>query len=105
MSGLAEPHLCCPVMPCDALPGCTCMCHTPPHTAAGYDSNAASCGSVRVAELDWAQPSSYEGLGQYDIVLAADCVYHEHLLAHLFRVLLAVTGDRSTGEELMAGFV
>ena len=34
----------------------------------------------------------------YDYVLAADCIYHEHLVRSLFRVVLALTGERSTGE-------
>lgn len=71
-----------------------------PTTAAGSESHLASCGAVTVAELDWTQPAHYAALCQppFDYVLAADCIYHETLLRHLYRVLLAITNERSTSE-------
>jgi hypothetical protein len=69
-------------------------------TAAGSESHLASCGSVSVAELDWTQPQHYAALSPppFDYVLAADCIYHETLLRHLYRVMLAITSERSTSE-------
>lgn len=34
----------------------------------------------------------------FDYVLAADCIYHEHLVRHLYRVLLHITNERTTSE-------
>lgn len=68
--------------------------------ASGQESHLCSCGRVTVAELDWAQSQQYSSLcpPSFDYVLAADCIYHETLLRQLYRVMLAVTNERSTSE-------
>lgn len=54
-------------------------------------------GCIEVRELDWSNPSHVAALKlPYDFVLAADCVYHEHIIRHLHRTILDVTHDRST---------
>lgn len=75
--------------------------------ASGQDSHLCSCGKVSVAELDWSQQEQYARLcpPAFDYVLAADCIYHETLLRHLYRVMLAVTNERSTSKLAMGGFV
>jgi hypothetical protein len=59
---------------------------------------------VSVAELDWTQRQHYAALSPppFDYVLAADCIYHETLLRHLYRVMLAITNERSTSEHSCA---
>eukprot|EP00775_Hariotina_reticulata_P006641 gene6641-6867_t len=66
--------------------------------ASGQEGHLCSCGQVRVAELDWAQPQHYQQLPgcPFDFVLAADCIYHEHLVRELYRTVLAITNERST---------
>ncbi|KAI8463627.1 MAG: putative methyltransferase-domain-containing protein, partial [Monoraphidium minutum] len=68
-------------------------------------AHAEASGRVAVAELDWSQPSHFTGGGEggrgviagpYDYILAADCIYHEHLVRHLYRALLALSDCRST---------
>lgn len=60
---------------------------------------------MTVAELDWSQPDHYTGGGEggagvvkppFDYILAADCIYHEHLVRHLYRTLLALSNERTT---------
>jgi hypothetical protein len=77
----------------------------PAPPAATGDADAGAVGRVRVAELDWSVPKHYSGGGEggkgvvagpYDYVLAADCVYHEHLVRHLYRALLALSNERTT---------
>lgn len=69
--------------------------------ASGQESHLGSCGSVTVAELDWSQPQQYSRLcpPAFDYVLAADCIYHETLLRQLYRVMLAITNERSTSKR------
>lgn len=73
--------------------------------ASGDGAHAEAAGRVAVAELDWSQPSHYTGGGEggagvvkppFDYILAADCVYHEHLLRDLYRALLALSDNRTT---------
>ncbi|GBF92173.1 hypothetical protein Rsub_05255 [Raphidocelis subcapitata] len=73
--------------------------------ASGDGAHAEAAGRVAVAELDWSQPSHFTGGGEggagvvsppFDYILAADCVYHEHLLRHLYRALLALSDSRTT---------
>jgi hypothetical protein len=33
--------------------------------------------------------------GPYDYILAADCVYHEHLLRHLYHAVMALSNERT----------
>ena len=79
--------------------------HPTPWPAASGDGDAAAVGRVRVAELDWAQPDHFTGGGQggtgvvvppFDIILAADCIYHEHVVRHLYRAVLALSTERTT---------
>ena len=62
---------------------------------------AGNIGSVAVAELDWAVPEHARAAGgPFDVVLAADCVYHEEIVEDLLRTVLAITDHRSTGKQL-----
>ena len=57
-------------------------------------------GHVKVQELDWSNPSHYGLVGPpCDYVLAADCVYHEHIVEDFLRTVLAVTHSKSTGQR------
>lgn len=56
---------------------------------------AGSVGTVAVQELDWAVAAQREALDTFDYVIAADCVYHEHLLEDLLATVLHVTNPRS----------
>jgi hypothetical protein len=47
----------------------------------------------------------YASLAPFDYVLAADCIYHEHLVRHLYRCMLAITNERTTSEQSRAGGV
>lgn len=49
------------------------------HRSTAYHPDIANnCGTVSVAELDWANPEHIAPLKPpFDIVLAADCIYHE----------------------------
>jgi hypothetical protein len=77
------------------LPLC---CPPPPPAASGAEGRlSGNVGAIRVAELDWADPRHLAALSPpYDLVLAADCIYHETLLRDLYRVMLALTSERST---------
>lgn len=69
--------------------------------AADHDRETAQCvGKVTVQELDWSQPDHWQAVQPpFDYVLAADCIYHEHLVRHLYKVVLAMTNEKSTGES------
>lgn len=55
-------------------------------------------GHVTVQELDWSIPDHYSAvIPPFDYVLAADCVYHEHIIEDLLRTVLAVTHNKSIG--------
>lgn len=55
-------------------------------------------GHVTVQELDWSIPDQYSAvIPPFDYVLAADCVYHEHIIEDLLRTVLAVTHSKSIG--------
>ena len=57
-------------------------------------------GAITVAELDWADPRHLAGVkGPFDYILAADCIYHENLVRDLYRVILELTTERSTGRS------
>lgn len=56
---------------------------------------AGSLGTVSVQEVDWAVPAHRDGLGPFDYILAADCVYHEHLLEDLLVTVLHLCSPRS----------
>lgn len=58
-------------------------------------------GHVTVQELDWSTPDQYSAVSPpFDYVLAADCVYHEHIVEDFLRTVLAVTHTKSTGSFL-----
>jgi hypothetical protein len=67
--------------------------------ASGNDGRlGGNVGTITVAELDWADPRHLAGVkGPFDYVLAADCIYHENLVRDLYRVILELTTERSTG--------
>ena len=52
-----------------------------------------------VCPFDWKKDGDYpnEAEPKADIVLAADCVYHEELIPHLLRAVQAVVHKKSTG--------
>ena len=57
-----------------------------------------SVGRVSVCELDWAKPEQIAALHPpFDYVLAADCVYHEHIVEHLHRTICDLTTPKSAG--------
>lgn len=60
---------------------------------------ADSAGSVSVAELDWFKPEQVAPLQPpFDYLLAADCIYHEHIVEHFHRMVMMLTTDKSIGE-------
>ncbi len=64
-----------------------------------HDSDAF-LRQVRVAELDWYQPQQLQALNPpFDLVIAADCIYHENIVPVFHRTVLAATGPKSTGES------
>jgi hypothetical protein len=69
--------------------------------ASGQEGHLCSCGQVSVAELDWGQAHHYQQLSgrPFDFVLAADCIYHEHLVRALYRTVLALTNERSISKS------
>ena len=55
-------------------------------------------GSATAAELDWTVPQQLSSFqGPYDLILCTDCVYHEHLVRDLARVVLHCSGSKTTG--------
>jgi predicted nicotinamide N-methyase len=55
--------------------------------------------ALQVQELDWTKPEQLGAFqAPYDLVLATDCVYHEHLVHDLLRVMLHCAGPKTTGE-------
>ena len=59
---------------------------------------SATVGHVTVQELDWSIPDHYSAVSPpFDYVLAADCVYHEHIVEDFLCTVLAVTHKKSTG--------
>jgi len=61
---------------------------------------AGNVGGVAVAELDWAAPEHAASAGgPFDVVLAADCVYHEEVVRDFLRTVLALVDHRSTGGQ------
>jgi len=68
-------------------------------TAMGSDW-AGNVGGVTVAELDWAAPEHAAAAGApFDVVLAADCVYHEEVVRDFLRTVLALVDHRSIGGQ------
>jgi len=54
------------------------------------------CGTVQVRELDWYQPDQVLPLNPpFDYVIAADCIYHEHIVEQFHRTVMDVTNDKS----------
>jgi predicted nicotinamide N-methyase len=57
-----------------------------------------SCPDVTVMELDWFKPEQLEALTPsppFDYVIAADCVYAEHIIPHFHSIVQAATNDKS----------
>jgi hypothetical protein len=53
---------------------------------------------MQVRELDWSQPEQLEGFtDHYDLIIATDCVYHEHLIHDLLRVMLHCADLKTKG--------
>ncbi|MEW5306988.1 MAG: hypothetical protein WDW36_009411 [Sanguina aurantia] len=58
---------------------------------------ADSVGKVVVAELDWTVPEQVAPLlPPFDYVLAADCIYHEHITEDFHRTVMDLTNEKST---------
>lgn len=56
------------------------------------------CVTTQVKELDWTEPEQLKGFsGHYDLIIATDCVYHEHLILDLLRVVLHCADSKTTG--------
>eukprot|EP00892_Ulva_mutabilis_P003871 jgi/Ulvmu1/1856/UM012_0012.1 len=54
-------------------------------------------GAAAAAELDWTVPQQLDSFrGPYELVLCTDCVYHEHLVRDLARVVLHCAGSKTT---------
>ena len=71
------------------------------HSAAMDSSWSGNVGKVEVRELDWVVPQQAEDAGgPFDFVVAADCIYHEQIVEHFLRTVLAITDHRSTGVAL-----
>lgn len=52
-----------------------------------------------VSCADWYKPEQAMPLKPpFDYVIAADCIYHEHIVEHFHRVVMDVTNDKSVGE-------
>ena len=59
---------------------------------------AGNVGIVNVVELDWSVPQhAVAAGGPFDVVLAADCVYHEEIVNDFLGTVLAIVDHRSTG--------
>lgn len=59
-------------------------------------------GSATGAELDWTMPHQMSAFhGPYDLVMCTDCVYHEHLVRDLARVILHCASIKTTGASPM----
>lgn len=55
-------------------------------------------GSAKAAELDWTVPQQLSAFhGPYDLIMCTDCVYHEHLVRDLARVILHCATTKTTG--------
>lgn len=55
-----------------------------------------STPDVSVTELDWFKPEQLQALNPpFDYVIAADCVYAEHIIPHFHSIVQASTSDKS----------
>lgn len=55
---------------------------------------------MQVEELDWTVPEQLQRFqGHYDVIIATDCVYHEHLIHDLLRVMLHCADLKTTGMD------
>ncbi|KAG9444219.1 hypothetical protein H6P81_015559 [Aristolochia fimbriata] len=65
--------------------------------------SASEGGDIRVQALRWGEAQDVASLGRYDLVMAADVVYHDHLFEPLLQTLswLLLRGG-SCGSFLMA---
>eukprot|EP00200_Dunaliella_tertiolecta_P009486 CAMPEP_0202375534 /NCGR_PEP_ID=MMETSP1127-20130417/6197_1 /ASSEMBLY_ACC=CAM_ASM_000462 /TAXON_ID=3047 /ORGANISM="Dunaliella tertiolecta, Strain CCMP1320" /LENGTH=342 /DNA_ID=CAMNT_0048973045 /DNA_START=1522 /DNA_END=2550 /DNA_ORIENTATION=- len=54
-------------------------------------------GKAHVCELDWMKPEQTKQWdAPFDIIIAADCIYHEHIVPHFHAVIMATTNEKST---------
>eukprot|EP00798_Chlamydomonas_sp_ICE-L_P020772 gene20772-27596_t len=59
-------------------------------------NNMHGVGTVTVKELDWMKPEQVDNFSPpYDFVLAADCIYHEDIVVHFHKIVMAVTDAKS----------
>lgn len=58
---------------------------------------AGNVGHVEVKALDWSRPEQrdLEG-GPWDFILAADCIYHEHIIVGLLKTCLVLCSPKTT---------
>ena len=61
--------------------------------------NARGCAQVQ--ELDWTVPEQLQNFQKnFDVIIATDCVYHEHLIHDLLRVMLHCADLKTTGVDI-----
>ncbi|POO02533.1 Lysine methyltransferase [Trema orientale] len=81
--------------------------HVIPNLQFNVDANSAALtangGTVTVAPLRWGEAGDVELIGrEFDVILASDVVYHDHLYEPLLQTLYLLLGGRETTSFVMA---
>ncbi|KAF5830984.1 putative methyltransferase-domain-containing protein [Dunaliella salina] len=54
-------------------------------------------GKAHVCELNWMKPEqAQQWAAPFDFVIAADCIYHEHIVPYFHAIVMATTNEKST---------
>lgn len=81
--------------------------HVIPNLQFNADANSdvlkANGGNVVVSALSWVEAGDVERVGrEFDVILASDVVYHDHLYEPLLQTLYLLLGGRETTSFVMA---
>ncbi|XP_062102395.1 uncharacterized protein LOC133812624 [Humulus lupulus] len=81
--------------------------HVIPNLQFNVDENTAALtangGTVTVAPLSWGETADVELIGrEFDVIMASDVVYHDHLFEPLLQTLYLLLGGRETTSFVMA---
>eukprot|EP01041_Mallomonas_annulata_P011587 gene11587-24249_t len=68
-------------------------------TATKTTTSDATHASITVRALDWSDASTYPSVGTFDVILAADVVWLEQLVAPLVQTIKSIMGDNNSDDN------